>query len=41
METQEYKQDEKPSNVITGAHIAPKGHGAGCPCCIPPEDDED
>jgi len=32
------KQDEQ-APIVTGAHIAPKGHGAGCPCCIPEEDD--
>ncbi len=26
--------------IVTGSHIAPKGHGAQCPCCMP-EDDED
>jgi len=32
-------QDEKQGKPLTGANIAPKGHGNGCPCCTP-EDDE-
>jgi len=32
--------EDKPKTPLTGSHIAPKGHGAGCPCCIPEEDED-
>jgi|GEM_PF-3404148 len=39
MKSQDEKHDNDLVKPLTGANIAPKGHGAGCPCCTP-EDDE-
>lgn len=34
-------QDKDQQQPLTGAHIAPKSHGSGCPCCMPGEDEEE
>ncbi|MFK7839887.1 MAG: hypothetical protein AB8B83_06095 [Bdellovibrionales bacterium] len=44
MNTQDEKIQKSEDGIITGANIAPKGHGSGCPCCTPEDDvldDED
>lgn len=32
--------NNKTEKPITGAHLKPQGHGAGCACCNPLADDE-
>jgi len=42
MSTQDKDGEEKDKlQPITGSHIAPKGHGAECPCCTPGEEEEE
>jgi len=41
MNTEDEKQQTPKTTPVTAANIAPKGHGGGCPCCTPEDDDLD
>ncbi|HOO82684.1 MAG TPA: hypothetical protein PK513_09290 [Alphaproteobacteria bacterium] len=40
MSTQDKDLEKEDIKPLTGVHIAPKGHGAGCACCMPEEEND-